>query len=506
VEPTYQYAPPSAAALIESLRGVGYSAEAAVADLIDNSVSVGAPNVWLNFRWDGARSSVTILDDGSGMDEVGLFEAMRLGAKGPSDKRDADDLGRFGLGLKTASFGVCKRLTVASKKDGNIVVRRWDLDHIRLSANDWHLLVGPAPGSEHLLQPLSEIEKGTIVIWELLDRFSGATNEDVQLSQTAFLQTVERIEKHLAMVFHHYLEGSSPDVSIFINGRDSEHRVKPWAPFLTDHPATIRRPIERIPTTAGTIEVQGYVLPHKDQLTRQQYEEASGVDGWTAQQGFYVYRNRRLLVAGSWLGLGVGKAWTKEEAHKLARLRLEIPNTADEEWQIDIKKSVARPPQFLRSRLRRLAEDARSLAREVFAHRGSHGPRAPIPELVRVWSSVKLKDTVRYGIERDHPAVRAVLDQAGPWAEKVDAMLRVIEETVPIQRIWLDSAESGELQQGSFSAEPSAEVVAVLEVIYRDLCRRVGLSSQQAVARLLRTDPFHLYPDLVTKLPDRIEE
>ena len=123
--------------------------------------------------------------------------------------------------------------------------------------------------------------------------------------------------------------------------------------------------------------MQCHVLPHKDQLTAQQEQSAAGPDGWTAQQGFYVYRNARLLVAGSWLGLGQGRSWTKEEAHRLARIRLDLPNSVDRDWKIDIRKSIARPPAAIRARLGRLAEDTRRRARDVFAHRGQMS--APIP-------------------------------------------------------------------------------------------------------------------------------
>jgi hypothetical protein len=502
LQPAFQPAPPSAVALVESLRGVGYSAATAVADIIDNSISAGAKNVWLDFRWDPQHPWIAILDDGDGMGEAELFEAMQLGGKGPLETRAATDLGRFGLGLKTASFALCRRLTVASRRDGQTVTRRWDLDHILHQSRDWHLLIGAAPGSEKLLVPLDLLDHGTLVIWQVLDRFSGADESRNSLSQNAFLETIDRVEDHLAMVFHRYLEGTAPALRIYLNGKDETHRVRPWDPFLTDHPATMRTPVERIPTRGGLVEIQGFTLPHKDQLTKEQFERAAGPDGWTAQQGFYVYRNRRLLVAGSWLGLGTGKLWTKEEAHKLARLRLDLPNSADDEWRIDIKKSTARPPQYIRPRLRTLAEDARQLAREVFAHRGNYGARAPIQELSRVWKAQEGTSGVRYRLDRDHPAIQQVVRLSGDQADAVEAMLRIIEETVPVQRIWLDTVEKGEVQPAGFSGEGQAEIKRLLEVMYRHLRGRVGLSSEQARIRLLRTEPFQQYRELVDQLAD----
>ena len=142
-------APPRASALIEALRGLGYSTATALADIIDNSISANAQNVALTFGWNGERSHIAVLDDGNGMDAAALDLAMRLGERSPLDKRDIGDLGRFGLGLKTASFAQCRRLTVASMKGGELNCLRWDLDVLAASADDgWHLLEGPAEGAE----------------------------------------------------------------------------------------------------------------------------------------------------------------------------------------------------------------------------------------------------------------------------------------------------------------------------------------------------------------------
>lgn len=277
--------------------------------------------------------------------------------------------------------------------------------------------------------------------------------------------------------------------------------VTPWDPFLASHPATWSSPIDHLFMDSGVVEVQCHVLPHKDRLAPQEYQSAAGPDGWTAQQGFYVYRNERLLVAGNWLGLGQSRPWTKEEAHRLARIRLDIPNTVDAEWKIDIRKSMARPPIVMRNRLTRLAEDSRERARRVFAHRGQVVPIAG-GQLVQAWRAEHFRDGVRYRIDANHPAIKAVLEEAGELSPQINAMLRVIEETIPVQRIWLDTTESKETPRTGFGGSSLAEVVAVLDVMYRNLTVRKGLSSKLAREQLLRTEPFHNYPDLVMALPD----
>ena len=497
--PNFEIAAPPASSMIESLRGVGYSPETAIADLVDNSISAHARNVWISFWWEGRRSHIAVLDDGDGMTEDELSEAMRPGSMSPLKCRAVDDLGRFGLGLKTASFSQCRQLTVASLRNGQFSTRRWDIDHV-VQVEEWQLLKSTIPGSEEILKPLRNLDQGTMVLWEELDRLVGNVPTSDNSSHDRFLSLIDRIESHLAMVFHRFLEGGPAGLSIFINGEDEDHRVKAWDPFMRDHLATMATPKELIGTPHGVVEVQGFVLPHKDNLNQSQFEAGAGLEGWTAHQGFYVYRNRRMLVSGSWLGLGQRQAWTREEPYKLARLRLDIPNTADDDWEIDIKKSVARPPSYIAFRLRDLAEYVRDQARQVFAHRGSYGTRAPTPDLQMAWRVVKRRDSTAYLVDRSHPLVKQVLDQAGSLTEAVVAMLRLLEETVPVQRVWLDTVENGEIHKGSFEDVPSGDVQAVLDVLYRHLVETIGLDRSLARSQLLKTEPFHNHPELVEAL------
>jgi hypothetical protein len=489
----FRHAPPKAAAMIEALRGLGYSTATALADIIDNSIAARAKQIEISFHWAGKNSRISILDDGEGMDATQLDKAMRLGEKSPLDARAAHDLGRYGLGLKTASFSQCRCLTVASLKDGLLTTLRWDLDVLAQSPDDgWRLMEGPSQGSEGYLSPLQQARNGTLVLWEKLDRIitPGFTEQD-------FLDLIDVIERHVAMVFHRYLAKWRDNLCITINGKP----VAPWDPFLSSHSATWASPIEKLACEGGTAEVQCFVLPHKDRLDTKTFESAAGPEGWTSQQGFYVYRNERLLVAGGWLGLGQGRAWTREEPHRLARIRLDIPNTADAEWKIDIRKSRARPPVSIRPQLTRLAEDVRLRARRVFAHRGQIISRKNEP-LRQAWIAEKFSGGIRYRLDETHPALRAVLDNAGESLPQIKAMLRVIEETVPVQRIWLDTVEEKETPRTGFSAQPKEQVAEVLQILFSDLTKRRGLSSVQAKQMLSQTEPFQHYPALVASLSD----
>lgn len=490
---TIRQAPPRAGAMLEALRGMGYSTGAAVADIVDNSIAAGASRVDIEFSWDGEASRVAILDDGRGMGDSELESAMTLGDKSPLDARDPGDLGRFGMGLKTASFSQCRRLTVASTKGDSHACLRWDLDELARSPEiGWALLEGPAPGSEPFVATMFGRSHGCMVLWESMDRIVTKA-----FSPAHFLDLVDEVEQHLAMVFHRLIDGPRPKLQLTINGRP----IVAWDPFMSGHPAKPwESPVARMSTDAGPISVQCHVLPHKDRLKAEEFERNGGPSGWSAQQGFYVYRNERLLVAGGWLGLGQGRAWNREEAYRLARIQLDIPNTADAAWKIDIRKSTARPPVSLRQWLTKLAEDTRERARRVFAYRAAPQARIGLPPVEVAWRAEHTKAGVKYRIDEKHPAVAAILDACGDHSELVRAMLRVIEETVPVQRIWLDTAEAKDTPRGGFSCEPSAEVQSVLAILFKDMVVRRHMSEEFARATLASTEPFQEYPALVAAL------
>jgi hypothetical protein len=489
--------PPKASAMLEALRGLGYSTADALADIVDNSISAGASEVRIDFCWEGGDGAfISILDNGRGMDDPELEAAMRLGEKSPLDERSGDDLGRFGIGLKTASFSQCRSLTVSSRKEGGAVsCLRWDLDEIAAREDGaWALLEGTAQGSGTRMSALEKVPSGTLVLWEKLDRIvtDGYTADH-------FLKMMDEVESRLSMIFHRLLEGSHPKFRLLIK----DDPVRPWDPFLAGHPAkSWNSPVERKWTPAGMVEVECHVLPHKDMLSSADYEGAAGPDGWNSQQGFYVYRNDRLLLAGGWLGLGQGRAWNREEAQKLARIRLDIPNTADADWKIDIRKATARIPVYLRPWLTTLAEDTRNRARRVFAYRGSPMPGAGGAKIEQAWAVERFKDGMRYRVDTSHPAVAAVFESAGSLLPLVKAMLRVVEETVPVQRIWLDTVENRETPLTGFVGEAPSEVVEILETLFKDMIGRRGMSRTLAKKILLSTEPFQKYPTLVAGLPD----
>ena len=482
--------------MLESLRGLGYAPATAIADLIDNSIAAKASRVGIHLEWAGSDSWVRIVDDGEGMNDAALEAGMRLGARDPRAERSATDLGRFGLGLKTASFSQAKRLTVASRREGEpIVCLRWDLDLIGQEPGaEWLLYEGPAPGSEHLLAPLDQMEQGTIVLWESLDRIvtDGFSANDM-------IELADRVETHLAMTFHRLLDGPRPTFCLLLNGRP----VKPWDPYMIGHPGKALESSEyRILHTTG-VTAQCHVLPHRDMLKPAEQEAAAGPGGWTQQEGFYVYRNQRLLLAGGWLGLGDGgRPWPRDEAHRLARIRLDIPNSADAEWKINVLKSTASPPVRLRPQLHRLATETRESAKRVFAHRGHIAPATGKrgTAVAEAWQVRRSAQGTSYRIDRKNDLVASVLDRAGPLKPDILALLRLVEETVPVQRIWLDTAEDKETPITGFEGAPTSEVQETLSSMFEALVAFRGLSPDDARERLSRTPPFDRHLELVSAL------
>jgi hypothetical protein len=482
--------------MLESLRGLGYAPTTALADLIDNSIAASSGEIAIHLDWAGPESWVRIVDNGNGMDDAALEAGMRLGARDPRVERASSDLGRFGLGLKTASFSQARRLTVASRRHGcPATCLRWDLDLIgQEPGTEWPLFEGPAPGSEHLLAPLEQMEHGTVVIWEKLDRIvtEGFTANDM-------IELVDRIEGHLAMTFHRLVDGQLPVLRILLNGA----AVKPWDPFLLGNPGkALESPEYHIRHTTA-VTVQCHVLPHRDMLERAEQDRAAGPGGWTQQEGFYVYRNKRLLSAGGWLGLGDGgKPWPRDEAHRLARIRLDIPNSADAEWKINVLKSTASPPVLLRPQLHRLASETRATARRVFAHRGyiSTTTVARPNALVEAWQVRRSAQGTSYRIARDQDLVASILERAGPLKPDILALLRLIEETVPVQRIWLDTAEDKETPRTGFAGATESDLLETLSSMFKALVKFRGLGAAEARERLGRTPPFDRHIALVSAL------
>jgi hypothetical protein len=479
-------ADPEPSSMIETFRAIGYSIEAAVADIIDNSISAGAKNIWINLDWKGSETWLSVKDDGTGMDNDELIQAMRPGSKNPLEDRSAKDLGRFGLGLKTASFSQCRMLSVISKKgNSEISYWTWDLDFVNQSGK-WNL-VKYLPDELKYQNELNQMNSGTIVVWNDIDRLVKNFHSDDEKALDKFMLIMELVKKHLAMVFHRFIESNK--IRIWFQGRE----IIAWDPFFIDKDAT--QPSPEDPLCNGKIKVRGFVLPHKSKLTEDEFRLAEGPKGWNEQQGFYIYRNERLLLAGDWLGM-----FRKEEHFKLARIRVDLPNTLDAEWQIDIKKSVARPPLVLRDILKAYASKIRAKAVEVYRHKGQILQRKyGSMQFQPVWHE-KLRHGKRfYSINRDHPILTNILESFKDHHSELNELLRYIEETVPVPLITIKESEQPENQGSPFEGIDQEILQKSMQMMYDRLIQK-GKNDEEAKAHIMSIEPFNLFPQLLEYL------
>ncbi len=332
--------PPYAPTLIESTRAIGYTLEAAIADIVDNSISALASCIDI-FFFPVGDSYIAILDDGCGMDTDELETAMRYGSQSPNEKREANDLGRFGLGLKTASLSQCRTLTVVSKQDSCIEARCWDIDHV-LETNDWSLLIFDSEEELDVIPQIEELRKlksGTLVVWQNLDRLKVGTLD----FKRSMGKKMDDVRNHLSLVFHRYISGESGIKKMLL--RMNNVPVDFADPFLSKRNTQVMSD-EIINIYGSKVVVRPYILPHISNLTTDEIAALGGKEGLRKTQGFYVYRNKRLLVWGTWF-----RMMRQAELSKLARVQVDIPNELDNLWTLDIKKSTAMPPEEVRNNL-----------------------------------------------------------------------------------------------------------------------------------------------------------
>jgi hypothetical protein len=418
---------PSAASLSASLRDLGYSLETAIADLIDNSISAEASEIQIFCDTSRRTPVVAILDDGQGMDGEKLIAALRHGSTNPKKKRDPKDLGRFGLGLKTASFSQCKRLTVVSSIDGIRVGAEWDLTAVE-DLDDWFISILENDEIESLPYVDSLAETGTLVLWRNLDRLS--EDESGRKRDEIVNEKLSVVERHLALVFHRFLAGEvkgRKKITLRING----HSVEPFDPFCRRNDATQVLALEPVWVNDVQITMQPYILPHHSRLNASEYDYYQDRSDFVSNQGAYVYRNGRLMAWGDWFRLV-----PKGEATKLARVQIDFPNSLDEAWTIDIKKSRARPPYEVRERLRHII--TKITARSVTVHRG-RGQRLFQEAQAPLWERYAEHSGIRFAINLEHPLITSLQKKLAPSeVASLLVLLSSIASSLPVEMIYSD--------------------------------------------------------------------
>ncbi len=472
-----EIAKPNPKSTINSYRSFGYNLSTAISDIIDNSISANATEIRLDYKWDGKDSFISICDNGIGMNKEDLIIAMTPGSKDPDEERNEKDLGRFGMGLKTASFSQCKRLTCITKREGSSTLKRcWDIDFIN-SENEWRLLDYVSDNS--FLEKVENQKSGTLVLWEKLDRIVGEAEVQNVNVQNVFYQEMINVKHHLSLVFHKFIE--SKRIKIFFQNSE----IEAFNPFLLNlNP----KPEMGQPEYFDNVEITYFILPHMSVIGKTQYENSGGSLGWFQEQGFYIYRGDRLLVAGDWLGLE-----KKRDYSKLARIAVNFSNVSDFNWHLDIKKSTATPPLEIRKELSRIAKIATKKSAKIYNWRGQKAySDERITNFEPLWADEKTREGIKkYKINRKHPIIKSLLDENSKLVVKA---LKLLEENVPIELILNNQEEDPAFHELEKQNEKPSDDLINLAVDLFKINVSQGVPKELAQQQIMSSMPFNLYP------------
>lgn len=492
--PIFRENKPAANVLMVSMRAIGYSFEAAIADIVDNSISAGATRVDIKFPVDPMDCYISICDNGNGMNADELFDAMKYGSQMKGNERAENDLGRFGLGMKAASLSQCRRLTVTSKQNGIVSSFCWDLDVIeaKKGKDNWSIIEFNQEEIPDILfsSYLDNLTQGTVVLWEkfdLIEKDSGSVYHELSKYQ-------ETTANYLSLIFHRFLNREEPNnISIYINS----YKLSGLDPFLEKHKKINPRrkiilPINDSKGIERYVRVQPYVLPFQKDLSKDDIRLLGGFENYKSKQGFYIYRNERLIIWGTWFGRAKG------ELTKHARVKVDIPNTLDDIWGIDIKKQTAKIPSVIRHKLTKAVDEAMDIAVKYQTYRGR--VEKIDEDIDYIWDRVKERDShYIYKINRNSrifELIKTSIDDS-TWS-KIDMVLEEIENSIPYQQIYIDKSQNRVIDE--ISDERLLDIEAKANILI-NMAIQLGQSSKSSVVeKLFLAEPFNKYPKLKEKL------
>lgn len=426
---------------VKTLMRIGYTMPSAISDILDNSLAADCKNINIYAPPGLENPLISILDDGFGMDVEELIQNMRIGCKDPSLEREKGDLGRFGSGLKTASFSQVRRLTVVTKKEGYpIAAAVWDVDRIEES-NSWCLEVLDA--EEIIALPEVKLHdssgSGTQIIWQKLTCFQRGNHSLDHDSELAIHLT--DLKKYLALHFHRFMEGSNK-CDIYLNNM----QIKPTDPFMTHSDGYQEGRSEKMRCKGGHIFIKTHVLPHFKRMEPELMKELGGAEGITQNQGFYIYREGRLINAGGWLGLE-----KVSQLGALARVQVDVPSTLDHEWSTDVKKASLQLPPRIKKELRKFLSDPIKRSKKVHTYRGK------VDKANKFWKIYEdeNENTITYQVDPENENLVSLL--AGCNNETRTEIIRYLtslSENIPINHIYQKMSECpNDIDQESISTD-----------------------------------------------------
>lgn len=484
--------PPRANYLMGSMRFMGYSFCDAVADVIDNSISAGAKNIRVLFpKTPDENPFVGILDDGHGMSDKELLSAMCYGSQSNEKVRAENDLGRFGLGMKSASLSQCKKMTVVSRKKNKTNAFRWDYDEVSKNSNGgkWYVLKLSEDEISELpcYEEFSDIECGTLVVWEDFDVIRKANGGQVFQPLTKHR---DELLDHLALIYHRFMKEDK--IKFFVNYAE----ITPLDPFLESRStlshSTIKQPLKDSNGNGHYIYITPYKLPFVSSMTSVEQKLIGGAENMNKMQGYYIYRGKRLIKYGTWFGLA------RHEVSKYGRVKVDIPNSMDDIWKVDVMKKSATIPPELAKLLEKTIADLIDKSTKQTEFRGRKVTKEKEKQIY-VWDRLEArKGFYSYSINRDNYFIQAVL-QGLPDDQKakVEMMLKEIERNIPIHQMHLDHDVN--------KIDPESEKEDISELLEQAIMavewqHVMGKDYQDAVNSILTAEQFRDSEELKNRL------
>jgi len=405
---------------IKTLMRIGYDFNSAIADIIDNSITAKAKKINIICPPENDNPFLSIVDNGIGMEPEELIQNMRIGCKDPNQKREAGDLGRFGSGMKTASFSHARRLTVISHKKGKkIAAACWDIDEIE-DKNAWCL----RELNEKDIQDLDHLDKelikgvGTQLIWEKIKKFEETDHNN---SKNSIETSMVDLNKYLALHFHKFLQGPNK-INIYVQ----KLKVEPVDPFLTTKKGYQEGPTDETFVKGGKLQIKSHTLPHHSNLTQSEIDNIGGMEEIYKGQGLYIYRENRLIIAGGWMGLS-----RTYQLGKLARIEINIPSGLDDEWSTDVKKSSLQLPQKIKNRLKNLIQQPIKKSKRTYSFRGKK------EEANEYWKIIETRDkNIIYQIDTgNNELIKIAKETPKKNTSNLKEYLKNLAKNLPINHI-----------------------------------------------------------------------
>lgn len=414
---------------IKTLMRIGYTMPSAVSDILDNSITANASKIGI-FSLPGLHEpNISILDDGDGMSPDELIKNMKIGCKDPSDERYRGDLGRFGSGMKTASFSQARKLTIISKKEGEKICSAvWDIDRIE-KENAWCLEIL----DEHEIKSHPQLlldyknETGTQVIWEKLTCLN-KTNHSLD-DETIMASNLSDLGDYISLHFHKFMDGKNK-IYFSINNR----QLKSIDPFMTRAAGYQEGRTEKLRCKGGYIEINTHVLPHFNRMKAKPLERLGGANGIVQNQGLYIYRENRLINAGGWLGLA-----KTSQLGALARVEVNVPSSLDQEWATDVKKSSLQLPPRIKKELRKFLSDPIKRSKRVYRYRGKQD------EANKYWNIHENENekTISYQISSENEILASICKVITKEQQsQLIKYLGKLAENLPLNHIYQKMSES----------------------------------------------------------------